>query len=136
MNAPTTLAYAAVLGLLMSFLSIRVPLRRAAIDTPWGDGGDTVLATRIRVFGNFTEYVPAILVLMLLAEGTGRAEPLVLHALGLALVGARLIHAATLRASSPLSTPQKVGRGSGAMLTWLVLLASASQALWLSLPPF
>ncbi|MEM9069217.1 MAG: MAPEG family protein [Myxococcota bacterium] len=132
MPAPITLAYAGVLGLLMAILSIRVPMRRGALDVPWGDGGDETLAVRIRVFGNFIEYVPAIVLLLFLLETSG-VEPWALHALGGALIAARLTHAFWLRARSDLTMPEKIGRALGAILTWLVLTVAAVCALVVAL---
>ncbi|MEN0065720.1 MAG: MAPEG family protein [Myxococcota bacterium] len=115
-----TLMYAGVLGLLMAGLSIRVPLRRGQLDVPFGDGGDERLATRIRAFGNFTEYVPMVLVLMALAELSGGSNA-VLHASGAGLVVSRVVHAVAYRGRSELTFPEKVGRGFGALSTWTVL---------------
>lgn len=115
-----TIVYAGFLGLLMAVLSIRVPMRRAAINAPWGDADDPVLSTRIRIFGNFVEYVPAILLLMALVETTG-ASDIFLHLCGTGLIAARIIHAFSLRhGDCPLHL--KIGRAIGAMGTWLILI--------------
>ncbi|MEM6790877.1 MAG: MAPEG family protein [Myxococcota bacterium] len=132
MTSTITLFYAGLLGVFMSALSIRVPMRRGALGVTWGDGNDDELATRIRAFGNFIEYVPAILVVMMVLEGAG-ASPAFLHGLGIALVAARGLHAYWLRRQSEeLSLPAKIGRASGAMLTWLVLLTGSGYALALA----
>lgn len=131
-SAPITLLYASILGLFMAVLSIRVPMRRAAIDTPWGDGGDVSLATRIRVFGNFTEYVPMLLLLFFLLETSGSASSTALHGLGVALIASRLVHAFALIAKDELTLPRKIGRGLGAMSTWLILMATAGYALFIA----
>ncbi len=132
MTFPITLLYAGGLGALMAVLSIRVPLKRGVLDMPMGDGGDEDLATRIRVFGNFTEYVPMALVLMLLLESAG-ASPAALHAMGGTLLAARLVHARYLRMRPRLDLRQKMGRAVGAMLTWLVVTSAAGYALALAL---
>lgn len=124
----TTALYAGVLGLLMAILSIRVPMRRGALDTPYGDGGDEALATRIRAFGNFTEYVPMLVVLMAILESLG-APTAHLHALGMGLVGARLLHALAYRGRSELTTPEKIGRAISAMGTWLILVGASIDVL-------
>ena len=46
----------------------------------------------MRVHANFAEYVPFALLLIFLVESSG-ANPLVVHALGVALLVARLSHA-------------------------------------------
>ena len=119
-----TLLYAGLLAALMAVLSIRVPIRRGLLNVPYGDGDDEVLATRVRAFGNFIEYVPMLLVLMALLElhGAGAGT---LHALGSSLVAARVLHAVAYRGRPQLSTFEKVGRGVAAMSTWLVLSAAA-----------
>ena len=131
MVASVTLLYAGVLGLLMAALSIRIPIRRGMQDIPWGDGGDARLATSIRVFGNFIEYVPSALVLLLLLETSG-AQTWALHALGGTLVVARSIHAVALKSGDEVSLARKAGRGAGAMMTWAVLSLSAGYALVLA----
>jgi len=128
---PITLLYAGLLGLLMAVLSIRVPIRRGTLDVPLGDGGDEILATRIRVFGNFIEYVPALLALLLVLEASG-ASPVALHVMGAGLLAARLVHATMFRARNELTTGEKIGRAIGAMGTWLVLASAATYALVLS----
>jgi len=128
----TTVFYAGVLGVLMALLSIRVPMRRARLNLPWGDGGDPTLATRIRVFGNFIEYVPFVILLMALLELSGGA-PWALHAAGNTLIVARIVHAIALH-SEDNALWRKVLRGIGAMGTWLVLLSLAIYAVTLGFP--
>ena len=52
-------------------LSLWVVLGRAKLRVSHGDGGHDVLNRRIRAQGNFTEYVPMILLLAALLEGSG-----------------------------------------------------------------
>lgn len=119
--AEISLFYAGILALIMAVLSIRVPMRRAALDQPWGTGNDLILETRVRVFGNFIEYVPMILLLIWMLEVRGESA-VFLHSAGTALVVTRLIHALVLTAG-PMSNLHKIGRAIGAMGTWLVLVA-------------
>ncbi len=128
---PITLCYAGALGLLMAALSLRVPLRRLQLQAPWGDAEDLTLATRVRAFGNFIEYVPAILVLMALLE-LQQAPTLLLHLSGAALLLARLIHAASLWAGE-CPPWRRAGRAIGALGTWLVLITLSAAALALAL---
>lgn len=124
-----TLGYAGLFGLMMAILSIRVPMRRAVTNISWGDGGDENLSTRIRVFGNFTEYVPAILLLCFMIETNGGVG-LFLHIALIALIGFRVLHAFILKAGE-CNTFEKTGRGIAAMGNWLVLVACSVYALWL-----
>src|SRR5262249_43358576 len=71
------------------------------------------------------EYVPMVLVLMLVLELNGTSAG-VLHALGASLFAARLLHAFGL-GSSTGTTP---GRFGGTVLTWLVALAASGLALY------
>ncbi len=84
--------YASVLALLFVFLSIRVIGARRVSRVGVGDGGDRALMRRIRVHGNFAEYVPFAVVLMTLAE-LQRAPGWTIHLLGVLLLAGRLVHA-------------------------------------------
>ena len=105
-----TLLFAALHVLLMLALLVPISRHRHAHKIGLGDGGDKLLARRIRVHGKFVEHAPfALLVLALLL---GR----VLHALGLSRGGG-----------------YSFGRFWGTALTWLVFLLMALAGLWLAL---
>jgi uncharacterized membrane protein YecN with MAPEG domain len=89
---PVTAFYAALLTLLFVFLSVRVIATRRSSGAALGDGGSLKLLRRIRVQGNFAEYVPLALILLGLAEGLHTPDWL-LHLLGFALLIGRLLHA-------------------------------------------
>lgn len=116
-----TALYAALLALILLALSMRVIATRRRLRIAIGDAGDDSLARRIRAQGNFTEYVPIALILMLVSE-LGGASEWMLHALGVTLVLGRATHAWSLSAHS---IP---GRTIGMSLTFLVLLAGAALA--------
>jgi uncharacterized protein len=63
--------YAVMLAVLFFVLSARVILYRRANKIGLGDGNDPVLQQRIRAQGNFSEYAPFGIVLMLVAEAQG-----------------------------------------------------------------
>ena len=84
--------YAAIFAVMLVVLSLRVATKRGDVHIPIGDGGNIALQRRIRVQGNFTEYVPIALILFTFIEWQGWARWLV-HALCLALLAARLLHA-------------------------------------------
>lgn len=125
-----TMFYAGLLALIMAVLSIRVPLRRAEMDVNWGTGGDAILDTRIRAFGNFIEYVPMVLLILWLLETAGGADHF-LHLSGGVLVVSRLVHAIALT-SGQMSKPQMLGRFTSTLGTWLVLAASGGYLVLLS----
>ncbi|MEM7043647.1 MAG: MAPEG family protein [Pseudomonadota bacterium] len=87
-----TPVYAGIVALLFVLLSFRVIGARRHVKVPLGDGGDRLLLRRLRVHGNFAEYAPMAIVLMALGELQG-ISVLVLHAIGLCLLGGRLVHA-------------------------------------------
>lgn len=89
---PATSLYAALLGLLLLALSMRVIARRLAARTPFGFGEDERLLRAIRAQGNFAEYAPLTLLLILLLEARD-FPPGLLHILGGMTLGGRLLHA-------------------------------------------
>lgn len=87
-----TPVYAALLAVLFFALSVRIVSLRRRLRVAVGDGGEPELLRAIRAHGNFAEYVPLTLLLLALAESQGN-PPLLLHALGLALLAGRIAHA-------------------------------------------
>jgi uncharacterized membrane protein YecN with MAPEG domain len=87
-----TPVYAALMALLFVLLSLRVIAARRQSSVPLGDGGDPILLRRLRAHGNFAEYAPLAIVLMVLAE-LQDAPVVALHIIGLLLLGGRLVHA-------------------------------------------
>jgi uncharacterized membrane protein YecN with MAPEG domain len=85
-----------------------------------GDDGDPAFRRAIRVHANAVEWVPLVLLLLLVAE-LCRASPVLLHAAGIALIAGRLLHAFGLSAHTGYS----FGRFVGTALTWLVLVVLA-----------
>lgn len=115
-----TSLYAALLALLLVVLAVAVVRVRKGERIGIGTGGSDRLGRAVRVHGNFTEYVPMALLLLLLLEvcGTDRA---LLHAFGILLLVARLLHAFGLSRSAGTS----LGRFAGAGLTFLLIAAMA-----------
>ena len=117
---PVTALYAGLLTLLFVGLSFRVIGVRRGAKISVGDGDNGDLLRRIRVHGNFAEYVPLALVLIGLAESL-KTDPRVLHGLGLALVLGRICHAIGLSPKTSI-LPLRAG---GIVLTFIVLIAAA-----------
>ena len=84
--------YAGLAALFFVLLSFRVIGLRRAVGVSLGDGDDSLLRRRLRVHGNFAEYVPLALVLMTLAELQG-VPAWTLHLIGTLLIAGRLLHA-------------------------------------------
>lgn len=117
-----TAIYAGLLGLIHLMLTMRVIRGRQTENVSLGDGGLDMMLRRIRGHANFVEYVPLILVLMLVLESTGSASSLV-HGLGIILVVSRSLHGYALCYTDNWTA----GRFYGTLLT-LIALAIASLA--------
>lgn len=93
MAPPTILPlYAGLLGILFLALSVNVIRLRRRLRISLGDGGGQHLARQIRAHGNFVDYVPLVLALLLLAE-LGGTRPWLMHLLAASLLAGRLLHA-------------------------------------------
>ena len=119
---PITILYAGLYGFLMAILSIKVSFTRARLDIAFGDGGVSKLQTPIRIFGNFTEYVPMMLVMLLILE-LAYTDPILLHGLGLGLLVMRIIHSLAIRVEDPTAPWRRMGRFVSALGNWLILVA-------------
>lgn len=121
--------YGGLLALWFLLLSVRVVLGRVGPDGPsLGDGGKTSMLRRIRGHGNFSEYVPLVLLLMTWLEMSAqpRAE---LHALGAMLLAGRVLHGYALS-----FTPEfAFGRTAGIGLTFTCLAVAAAHCVYLGL---
>ncbi len=114
-----TAFYGALLALLYVALSAWVVAGRLTTDVLHGDGGDRRLLKRIRIHGNFAEYVPFALLLVGLYEAGG-GGPAVVRSLLIVLLVARLLHPVGMLA--PKDSPQQFAcRGGGVIATFLVL---------------
>ncbi|MDA7946521.1 MAG: MAPEG family protein [Hyphomicrobiaceae bacterium] len=126
MHYPTVAAMSAsALALIYTVLTVRVGLLRVRKDILIGDGGDTMLRRRIRAHANFAEYVPLVLILLMLVEGTGAPDFVIVGAAGV-FVMARTMHAIGLSTRDGNS----IGRAVGALGTVIVLTGCA---VWLTL---
>ncbi|HEV2548495.1 MAG TPA: MAPEG family protein [Stellaceae bacterium] len=116
--------YAGLNGLIALALAVLVVRLRVKTKTDLGSGGHPALEQAIRAHGNFIEYVPIILLLLLLLE-LCETRRIVLHGLGAALTIGRILHAWGL-----YTTPgESVGRLAGISLTWATLLIAAVLAI-------
>lgn len=122
-----TMLYAGILALFIIPMAVFVISRRFKHKIPVGSGrpdgleGERDLLKAVRIHGNFIEYVPIILFLLLLLE-LHNGCPYMLHALGITLVVARIMHAMSLYKSPEKPT---LFRFLGMVLTFLVLMVSA-----------
>jgi len=105
---PITALYAGVLALLMVMLALGVIRLRWKFRVGLGDGGEKAMTRAIRIHGNAAEHVPIALLLLLVAE-LNHARPVLLHACGIVLVVARVLHASGLSRSSGASWQRMLG---------------------------
>ena len=121
-----TALYASLLAILLFILSVRVIGLRgnpAFAFIAQGKGDDELLQRAVRAHGNFTEYVPTMLILLYFLESSGVAGAK-LHALAGAFFLGRVMHGICMgfmRSNMPL-------RVGGTALT-LLPLATAAVAL-------
>ena len=116
--------YAGILTIWFGVLCVRVVgLRRRGI--PFGDNGDVGVIRIVRAQANFAEYVPLALLMMALLE-VGHRSIYLLHALGIALVVARVLHGLALS----FGWQTRFGRVSGAAITIVVLMIEALLCLY------
>jgi len=109
--------YVGICALILAVLAIPVMRRRGLYKVDLGDGGRPELLRAIRVHGNFIEYVPLALLVIVLLEATGHSLYLI-HVLGIALVAGRLLHVWGLSTAPGIS----FGRAAGVLLTFAVLI--------------
>jgi uncharacterized protein len=126
MLLPITLTLAAACALLNLWLAFRCARIRVGSKALHGDGGNPLLARRIRAHANFTEYTPIALILFALVE-LALGSPLWLWIGALVYVVARAAHGIGMDADHPT-----VWRAGGALLTWAVMGAMAVTALYVA----
>jgi uncharacterized membrane protein YecN with MAPEG domain len=123
--APVTALYAALLALLFLALSVLVIRQRLAAKVALGLGKAEGLLRASRAHGNFAEYVPVLVVLLLLLE-LGGSRSWLLHVLGAAILLGRVLHAAGISRS-----PERLALRQAGMLLTFGPLAVAALALLL-----
>jgi uncharacterized membrane protein YecN with MAPEG domain len=112
--------YAAILAFIFIFLSARVIAARRQFRVTVGFGSHHVLERRIRVQGNFAEYVPITIILLTFMELYGGTKWLI-HMLCIALILGRSLHAYCVS-----RTDEDIRQRRAAMiLTFGVLLVAA-----------
>lgn len=112
--------YAALSALLLFVLSLRVIQARIAGRVAIGLGDSLPLLRASRAQGNFVEYAPIILVMMLLLE-LGGGPGWLLHLLGSMLLAGRIAHGLGISREPENMRLRQLGMG----LTFTALLASA-----------
>lgn len=106
-------------------LWFRVSSVRSAAGVSFGDGGNDLLLQRIRQHGNCAEWSAFVLILMMLAEGSG-APAIWLHVSGALLVIGRIAHPFGLLPRNAGHPLRYVGNGTN-------LLASLNAMVWIGI---
>jgi uncharacterized membrane protein YecN with MAPEG domain len=114
-------SYSGLYVLFGVFLAFRVIFMRRTRQIGIGDGGERDLARHIRAHGNFSEYAPLLIGLLILLPLLGAKEWLV-HLVGLSGLAGRVLHGFGLSRSAGPS----FGRVAGMLLTFSGLLTGAT----------
>ncbi len=122
MTLTTTTFYALLLIPVWFVLWIRVSSARTDLGCSIGDGGDPKLLQRIRQHGNFIEWVPFALVLMVLAEAQG-TDAQWLHAAGILLLVGRIAHPFGLAIDNAGHPLRYVGNGTNFLAILVLAIA-------------
>jgi uncharacterized protein len=112
--------YAALLGFLFFYLSIRTIGLRRRLKIGIGSNENDEMLRGMRVHSNFAEYVPITLLLIYFVEIQG-GHQLLIHALGVLLLVGRSVHAYGVSQMKE----KFVFRVSGMVMTFIALLTSA-----------
>jgi uncharacterized protein len=123
---PITALYALPLAVIFLALWINVTSTRSKLSQSIGDGGNVDLHERIRKHGNFVEWVPMVMLLMLLAEARGTGA-MWLHAAGALLTLGRALHPFGLKANNPLH-PLRIAGNMGAILATIILFIALARS--------
>lgn len=115
--------YAAVFGLLMIALAVRVIRLRRREKIALGSGSRDNLERAIRAHGNFAEYVPFALLLLAFVEAAP-SPAWIVHGLCMILIAGRLLHATGLSRS-----PENFTFRTAGMASTFIVLATASTIL-------
>lgn len=124
-----TCLYAGLFGLFLLALSIRVIIERLKNQVAIFNDNDYGLGLVIRAHGNFTEYTPMVLILMLVSE-LSSASNWFLHSIGLTFLISRISHAYGLLVLEQKDKKDIRGRRYGMILTFLVLIINSVYLIW------
>jgi len=123
---PITLTVAGAAAILHIWLSVRVSRLRRPLQIGVGDGGNEVLARRMRAHGNYAENMPLFLILLGFVELAAGGN-LWLWGAAILFILARIAHAFGM--DRPGANPLRVG---GISLSWLVLLGLGAYSIFLA----
>ncbi len=114
---------------LMLLLGLNASRVRVQSRVAVGTGGNDRLERAMRAHGNNTEYVPGLVVCLIMLAVLGE-QTLVLHLAGGGLLVARVLQAYGIQV---LSKPLPLTRVLGNLLTWLIFLAVVARLVYLAI---
>ena len=123
MHVTITPIFAALLGLIFVFLSLRTSVVRGRTKVSLGDGGNSEMQRAIRAHANFIEYVPITLLMLAFLEMRTVSIYVVIVFASMLFVG-RCLHAIGISRTKPTPGFRSVG-------TVLTLIALLGASLWL-----
>lgn len=123
-----TAPYFAAFGFLTVLHALRVIRLRIQHKVAFGDGGVDKLGRMIRVLGNFTEFVPIGLILLIALEFV-QSPIWYMHTAGACLLLGRTMHAIALGQGNGVN----IGRRIGMVLTFMSILISSVGVLYWSM---
>ena len=122
MSLSVTTLYVLPLIIIWFILWMGVTSSRPTFKTSIGDGGSNDLLLKIRRHGNFIEWVPFVLILMVLAEAQGTGSTW-LHAAGALLVIGRIAHPFGLKIDNGAHPLRYVGNSANLLSVAILLVA-------------
>jgi len=123
MILPITLTIAGAAAIVNIWLAVRVVVLRLKDKVLIGDGGNVLLAARMRAQLNFIEYTPLVLILMGLIE-FARGTNNWLWGAGIIYIIGRVLHPFGMDRQTPNPL-----RAAGILTTWAILLGLAGYAI-------
>lgn len=132
LTTPITLLYASILALIFVMLVFLVIKMRYGLSVAYGDGKNPELRSRIRAHANFAEYIPFLLLFMLLGEINHQPDA-ILHAFGCILVISRVAHVYSLTVAEHQEKRSFIFRMLATALTMILFIVSAVYGLYLSI---
>lgn len=127
MTFPVTTMAAVPLAIIMLALWVNVTRTRADTGVSIGHADDPVLHNRIRMHGNFIEWVPMSLILLLLSEAAGVSH-LWLYVAGGLMVAGRVLHPFGLRPDVATHPLRIIGNSANLLAVGVLIVALARAA--------
>ena len=112
----------------INWFQIALARTRGALKVSIGHADNTQLHERVRCHGNFVEWVPMVLILMIIAESLG-ADAIYVHITGALLVLGRLAHPFGLKAEKATHVLRIVGNSANILATLNVMICLAVRSL-------